>query len=165
MNDGLMISQLAALTYSAPMLLYAVDPALPPGQRSGKIEVGVLAASMQRGAALPLAFVLPGLMPPGALYNLVTATALSVPVGLAGSVAFWSVPPAADVVLTLSKISGGAASAVGTVKLAAGSSGGAVLSAPAAMSFAAGDVLQLATPATADTTLQSLGLTILAARG
>ena len=113
---------------------------------------------------LPLAFVLPGKPAADAAFYLVMAMAVTLPVNLAGSVSYANVAPTSAATFTLSKISQGVTTVIGTLTLVAGSSTASTLSSQGAVSLAAGDVLKLQTPATTDATLSDVGITILAAK-
>lgn len=113
---------------------------------------------------LPLAFVIPGKPAAGQVYNLVMATAVTLPANLAGTVVYDGTLATGNSAFTVNKISGGATSTVATVTVTSASHTSATLSTQAAISFAAGDVLQLVAPATQDGTLADIGITLLAAK-
>ena len=87
--------------------------------------------------------------------------AITVPSGLVGSVAYAGTAPAASAAFTVSKVSGGSSTSLGTITI---STSGTVSLAGAGGSLAAGDVLRLTAPGTQDTALSDVGITVLAAR-
>lgn len=113
---------------------------------------------------LPLPFVIPGKPTASQVYNLVMATAITIPANLAGTVSYQNTQATANAVFTVNKISGGASSGIGTITLGTGSKTAITLSTQAQVSLAAGDVLQLVAPTAQDTTMQDVGITILAAK-
>lgn len=110
---------------------------------------------------LPLGYVLPGKPAAGAVFNLVMAAAVTIPAGLVGSVAFAGALPAASAVFSVSKVSSGVTTALGTITI---STSGTVSLAGAGGSLAAGDVLRLTAPAVADSAMSDIGITILTQR-
>jgi hypothetical protein len=114
---------------------------------------------------LPIAFVIPSKPAASQIYNMVMATAVTIPANFAGTVAYQGTQATASAVFTLNKITGGATlTAIGTLTLGTANKTALTLSTQAQASLAAGDVLQLVAPATQDTTMADLGITILAAK-
>lgn len=89
---------------------------------------------------------------------LVTA-AMSVPAGASGSLAHSEVAATGSTSLPLSKVSGGVTTSIGSVDFAAGVAAGTVNIA-SAVSLAVGDRLIIAAPATADTALADVSISI-----
>ena len=114
--------------------------------------------------SLPLSFILPGKPNASQIYNLVMGMAVTVPANLAGSVSYVGTIATASAAFTINKISGGTTTAAATVTFTTGSKTSITLSTQAALSFAAGDVLQVVAPATQDATLSDIGLCIFASK-
>ena len=114
-----------------------------------------------------------GLMPVGFPFNGKPAASLSVfipvtiPISIAanlvGSVGYANTVSTGGAVFTLSKISGGSTTALGTITATAGSKTAFVF-AGAGGTLVVGDTLQLTAPASQDATLADLGITIHAVR-
>jgi hypothetical protein len=113
---------------------------------------------------LPLAFIIPTLPTSGQVYNLVVATAVTIPANFAGTVVYETTLPTANAVFTVNHISSGTTTQIGTITITSASHTTALLSTQAAVSLAVGDVLQLVAPTPQDTTLANVGITILAAK-
>lgn len=141
----------------------ATGPQGPPGATSfaGLTGQATYAQLPNEVQSLPLGFVLVGKPPAAQVYNLMTAMAITVPSGLAGSVAYAGTAPAASAAFSVSKVSSGVTTALGTITIAPA---GTVSLAGAGGSLAAGDVLRLTAPATQDTALADIGITVLAQR-
>lgn len=86
-------------------------------------------------------------------------SAVTVPAALAGSQACANTATTAATAFTLSKVSGGTATSIGTITIAAGSKNSFTL-AGAGAALAIGDALMLTTPSTQDATLADVGITI-----
>ena len=110
---------------------------------------------------LPLGFVLPGKPAVSAVFHLVMAMAVVIPANFAGTVAYAGTVASANATFTLNHISGATTTEIGTIIFNTTGHTAIALSTQAAVSVAAGDVLQLVAPALQDATLADLGLTIL----
>ncbi len=119
---------------------------------------------------MPIAFVIPGQPTPGAVLNVVMAVPCTLPANLAGTQGYAGTAPssvsgAAGGTFAIKKIAAanGAASSLGAVSFAPFASR-ATMSQQAGASLAPGDVLQLAAPASPDSALRDVCVTILANR-
>jgi len=110
---------------------------------------------------VPIAFPFSGKPAANASVIVPMAMVLTVPAGLAGSVAYAVTNPSAPATFTLNRIRSGTPTALGTVQI--GTTGNIAL-AGAGGSLGIGDILQLAAPVSQDGTLADVGITILAAR-
>ena len=113
---------------------------------------------------LPIGFVMAGLPGANQVANLPMVMQITVPASLAGTMVYCGTPPTANATFTLSKISGGAATVIGTVTITAGSNTAATFSNQALTTLQAGDILQLAAPGLQDQTLADVGITVLTAK-
>jgi hypothetical protein len=110
----------------------------------------------------PIAFVIPGKPPVQQVYNVVLPIACIIPTNLAGTVVYDGTQPTGNAVFTLSKITSGVTTTIGTVTIIPGSNTSCTLSRQLSVTFMIGDVLQLAAPTTQDANLSDIGITILA---
>jgi hypothetical protein len=110
---------------------------------------------------LPVAFPWVGKPAANGQIRIPMAMAITVPASLAGTVISVATNPSAAATFILNKIHTGTMTALGTVAI---STGGVATLAGAGGSLAVGDTLQMIAPATQDTTLADLGITILTAR-
>lgn len=113
---------------------------------------------------LPFGFVIAGLPGAGQVYNLVMGMACSIHANFAGTVVFDTTLTTANAIFTVNKISSGSTTAIGTLTITNSSHTSVTLSTQAAVTMAAGDVLQLVAPGSQDATLADLGITILATK-
>lgn len=113
---------------------------------------------------LPLPFVIAGKPAVSQVYNLVMATAITIPANLVGTVSYQNTQATASAAFTLNKISSGSTAAIGTITLGTGSKTAITLSTQVQASLSAGDVLQLVAPSSQDATMADIGITILAAK-
>lgn len=125
----------------------------------GSISYAQVPAEVQ---SLPLGFIIPGKPAAGQVYHLVMAMAVTIPANLAGTVVYDGALANGNAVWTTNKISAGTASLIGTITITPAGHQTCTLSTQAAVSMAAGDVLQLVAPTTQDTQLADIGITILA---
>jgi hypothetical protein len=124
---------------------------------SGAVTYTQLPTEVQQ---LPISFPFSGKPPAGGIVNVPMAFAITVPASLAGTVVYNTTKASGSVTFNVNKVSGGSTTALGTVVVTTttptiSGAGG---------SLAIGDVLQLVAPASQDTTLADIGITIMAAR-
>jgi hypothetical protein len=112
---------------------------------------------------VPIPFIYPGQPPAGQVINVPMTIGMSVPANLAGALIYASTPAAANAVFTLNKISGGTTTAIGTITVTPTSHTSCAL-AGSGGTLVVGDTLQMSAPATQDTTLADVSLTILVTR-
>lgn len=110
---------------------------------------------------VPIAVPFGGKPAASAVVNIPVAMALTVAAGLSGSVAYAQTAASADATFTVSKVSGGTVTTLGTCVFHAGS---APTFSGAGGSLAAGDVLRVTAPGTQDATLADCAITVLAMR-
>lgn len=116
------------------------------------------------GAQVPIPFIWPGRPAASIVINVPMAMPISIAALLAGTTVYKSTRPTANAVFTLNKVtSAGATTALGTITVTPASVTSATL-AGAGGALVAGDTLQMLSPATVDTALADLGITVLAAR-
>lgn len=114
----------------------------------------------QPGAwTIPLAFVFMGLPLADAMLSIPIIANTTVPAGLLGTTGYQHVLAAAAATFTLNKISGGVTTALGTITFNT-TSNTAITLAGAGGTAIPGDVLQVIAPATQDTTMADVGITI-----
>jgi hypothetical protein len=111
---------------------------------------------------LPVAFSFIGKPAASAMINVTMVMAVTVASALANSRGNSITAATASTTFTINKVSGGVTTALGTAVFAA--AGRTTTFAGAGGSLAAGDILQMVAPATADTALADIGITILAMR-
>src|SRR5262249_42932352 len=112
---------------------------------------------------VPITFPFVGKPTAGMVVNVPIAMAQTVAASLASTRYFAGTASTGAAVITVNKISGGSTTALGTVTATAGSQTGCTL-AGAGGSLAAGDVLQLAFPASQDASMADGGVTIMTLR-
>jgi hypothetical protein len=113
-------------------------------------------------ASVPIAYPFSGKPGTSARINVPVGILSVIPASLTGSLAYASVAATADATFTVNKVSGGSTTALGTIVMKAS---GTHTFAGAGGSLAVGDILQLVAPATQDTTLADVGITIMTQRG
>lgn len=113
---------------------------------------------------LPIPLVIPGKPAASQVYNVVMATAITIPANFVGTMAYQGTQATAAMVVSVNKISGGALTAIGTLTLGTASKTAITLSTQAQASLGAGDVLQFAMPSVQDATGADIGITVLAAK-
>lgn len=111
---------------------------------------------------LPVAFSFAGKPANSAMLNVTMVMAVTVASALANSKGNAITAAAASTTFTVNKVSSGTTTALGTAVFAA--SGKTTTFSGAGGSLAAGDIMQLVAPATADTALADIGITIMAMR-
>lgn len=112
---------------------------------------------------LPLSFPVYGRPTVGTEVHVPITFPVRIPVGLAGTQTYAMTPGSQDRAFTLTAISSGVETEIGTVTFIAGSNTRNVLASPGAR-LASGDVLRVSAPTGQDLTLADLGITILTQR-
>jgi hypothetical protein len=115
------------------------------------------------GAPVELASFVPGLPAPGLRVRFAIARALIVPAGATLSLAIARVAATGTPSVTVNHVVSGTATAIGSIAWAAAGTVGTFTFA-AAVTFAAGDILEMLWPATADATLADVAVTWAATR-
>lgn len=113
------------------------------------------------GLAMQLSFMFAGQPASGAILNKPLTIAVAVMAGLEGTVAYAETLPAADAIFTLNQMVGTTPTEIGTITIDAV---GGITLAGTGGTFAIGDVLQVVAPATQDTTLENVGISVFAPR-
>lgn len=115
---------------------------------------------------VPIAFTFSGKPAASAIVNVSSAIALTVPANLVGTTVFDSTKTTASAAFVLNRIANGSATqtAIGTITVTSTSNQSCTLPTSSQTSIAAGDTLQIVAPATQDTTLSDLCITILCTR-
>jgi hypothetical protein len=111
-----------------------------------------------------LCFMFQGMPAASAVYSVVVPYSMTLQANFAGTVVYDSTQATANAVFTVNHISGGTTTAIGTLTIAPSSHTSVTLSTQAAVTMAAGDVLQLVAPSSPDATLANLAVTMLAYR-
>jgi hypothetical protein len=113
---------------------------------------------------VPIPFIYPGLPPANQVINIPMTIGINVPSGLSGAMVYNSTQATANAVFTLKKISsGGVVTTIGTITITPASHNSGT-SAGSGGTLSPGDTLQMSAPATQDTTLADVSLTILVTR-
>ena len=115
------------------------------------------------GLVVDMPSYIPGVPLAGLRVRLLFDRAVTLPASLTGSNAIARVAATAAVSVTINHVVGGTATAVGTLAWAASATVG-VFTAASATTFAAGDILEILWPATADTTLADVAITLTGTR-
>lgn len=150
--------QLAGGTLTG-LLTLAADPVNP----LDAVTKRYLLAELAQTIAAPLTFTYAGTIAASMARNVPTVIPLTIPAALAGTMVYATTAPTAAATFTVTRISGGVSTAVGTITITAGSHTVTTLAGPGT-TMAAGDVLRIVGPGTADTTLADVTIAVLADR-
>lgn len=139
-------------------------------------QLGALAAAFCCGLALgpragdsaymtayDIASFMPGAPANSAIIRIALPRAVTLPAGLPNAQCTAKTAATGTTTVTLNKVSGGATTAIGTLVWSASGTACAVTFS-AAVSFAAGDIVEEAFPASADATLADIAITVPAVR-
>jgi hypothetical protein len=129
-----------------------------PLDEAGRVPWTNLPAEAQ---TLPIAFVIPGRPSNGQVYNVVLPIACTIAADFSGSVVYAGSVTTANAEFLLRQISNGVTTTVGTATFTSASNTSCQWSSQA-LSFSAGDVLQLVAPSPQDATLADIGISVLA---